>query len=725
MLVAYCAAVLLSAALLFGVQPMVAKMALPRFGGGPSVWNTCMVFFQALLLVGYAYAHLSRRWLRPTAQLVVHLVVLIVPLLFLPIGLATWIVPVEGRPVLALLGLLAISVGPPVFVLSSTGPLLQSWFASTEHRNARDPYFLYAASNFGSLAVLVSYPFLLEPALGLASQSRVWSAGYVVFVALTLSCGVLAVRRQPSGVTVGAQQLTVQPSTEVTLKRKLRWVLLALVPSSAMLGATQYLTTDIAAVPLLWVIPLALYLLTAVLAFLPRTVVPPVGSSFALAVLTLEVVVTFWIGQRPPLWVLVSLHLLTLFAVGMVCHGQLAQDRPQADRLTEFYLLVALGGFLGGAFNALVAPLVFDSVLEYPIVLLVACLLRPGPRRGALALDVVLPAALAAIIVGLELNARRADVGGVLAAPWLRVGLPSVLCLLFIRRPVRFFLGLAVLLAATQAHQRSAATVLHAERTFFGVNRVVRFDSPRPYNCFIHGTTRHGSQFLDPNMRSVATSYFHATGPIGQLFLTLGDASRIERVAVIGLGAGTLAAYGRAGQHFVFYEIDPAVVRIARDEGYFTYLRDCRASTDFVVGDARLEIAKAPDGWYDLIVVDAFSSDAIPVHLFTREAVALYFRKLSPNGIVAINLTSRYLDLAPVVDAIATDLSLAGLVREDDVTSLDQLQEGKERSTWAVLGREPVELDPLAQDPRWRRLPNPGFLWTDDFSNVLGVMRGL
>ena len=752
MLIVYAAATLLGASLLFVVEPMVAKMALPLLGGSPSVWNTCMMFFQAVLLAGYAYAHLLTKHFTARTQLTVHLVVLALPLAFLPVALpAGWSPPTDGSPIPWLLGLLAVAAGVPFFVLSTTGPLLQRWLAGTDHPDAKDPYFLYAASNLGSLAALLAYPLLVEPRLRLAPQAAAWSGGYAVFAVLVGACGLLAIKRRAPRV---AQALA--RAARVPWSRRLWWVLLAAVPSSAVLGVTQFLTTDVAAVPLLWVIPLALYLATFIVAFSRRPLVPLRVSSVALAILAVGTAASFWIpffvGFRTSLWILVPLHLATLFAVGLVCHGRLAADRPEPSHLTGFYLAIGVGGVAGGAFNALAAPLVFKSVVEYPLVLLLACFLRPpAPTRstGTAAklqrvLDGALPAALAVLVVWLQtaVGPRFARTGTL--TPWIVVAVPCLLCLLLMRRPIRFALGAGVLLVAGWAAIRFSGHMLLAERTFFGVYRV-QVDGGRTVrtvddagnarlvslsvHSLIHGTTKHGTQFIEPSLRDVPTSYYHRTGPIGEVFEITGSRATPERVAVVGLGAGTLAAYGRPGGRFTFYEIDPAVIRIARDERYFTYLRDSAAAIDTVAGDGRLALARVPDATYGLIVLDAFSSDAIPVHLLTEQAVALYFRKLAPGGWLAIHMTNEHLELRPVIEAVAADLRVSGVIRYDGIAGPQERLERKAPSVWAVLARDAESLAPLRADPRWDRFSDdaaraadPRFLWTDDFSNLFAIL---
>jgi hypothetical protein len=766
---AYAFAILSGAALLFLLEPMIAKMVLPVLGGSPSVWNTCMVFFQAGLLLGYLYAHGSTRRLGPRTQVLLHAVLLAAPALVLPVGLRASAVPVppaSSSPVLWLLLVLTGSIGVPFAVVAATGPLLQRWFASTAHARAGDPYFLYAASNAGSLGGLLAYPLLVEPFLPLSgseggappSQGVAWSAAYGLYALGTATCGLLMLRALP-GHAASPLAPVMGPTAAESLgaRRRALWLLCAFVPSSATLGVTQHLTTDVAAVPLLWVVPLGVYLVTFILTFSSSGTARPGAWSVALSLLVVAVSATYWPVQRLGLAAGLLLHLAALLAVGMVCHGRLAADRPSPERLTEFYLWVGLGGVLGGAFNALVAPLLFTGIAEYPIALVLALLLRPRwaderpapPGAGWVerGLDVLVPALLALFALWFQVvpDASSTRPQGLL--PVVQTGVPSLLALSLMGWRERFALAAAALFAVGTLRSGAGVETLHAERTFFGVHRVrlVRHvveapppaSSPGesrdvyvPSNVLIHGSTIHGQQIRDPQFRGTPTAYYHRSGPIGQVFQTLGPLGRLRRVALVGLGAGTLAAYGEPGQEFTVYEIDPAVIRIARDRGLFTFVADSRATFRWVAGDGRLSLEAAAGARYDLIVLDAFSSDAIPVHLLTREAFQLYFDRLAPQGLLAVHLTNEYLDPVPVVEAVAKNLGLATLLQHDRAATVQERIEGKAVSVWAVLGRTPEALGPLVNDSRWRWLArgaaspaDPRYLWTDSYSNLIRLLR--
>ena len=737
MLLIFTIAMFSSAVLLFLVQPMFAKMVLPLLGGTPAVWNTCMVFYQAALLAGYGYAHVATRWFGVRRQAALHLVLLLVIVLTLPIGVARgWMPPVDRNPIAWLLALLAVSVGLPFFVVSTTAPMLQKWFAHTGHAAARDPYFLYGASNLGSMVALLAYPLLVEPHLPLAGQARFWAGGYGLLVGLIVVCAVLLWRSPPaaalgwaseSGEFSGASSAGDNLGAPTAVQR-LWWVLLAFAPSSLLLGVTTYLSTDVASVPLLWVVPLAIYLLTFVLVFARKPILPHRLMVFIEPFLIIPIAFLFALGLKNRGMIDFPLHLLAFFIIAMVCHGELVKYRPGTSHLTEFYLWMSLGGVLGGLFNALVAPVTFNAVIEYPLIIAVASMLRPG-QAGAEGkpfrrwLDILLPLALLVLLAVplglLPQDKSKLQLIGTLAL----AGLVGMLCYSFRFRSLRFGLGVgAIILAGTFAN--SSDKTLYRERNFYGVFQV-RQDSSGHYHSLIHGTTMHGIQSFDRARQGEPLSYYSRTGPLGQVFAAFSQQDAGWRIAAVGLGTGSIASYGRPGQHLTFYEIDPAVARIARDRRYFTYLQDCRAQVDVVLGDARLSLQKAPDGAYDLMVLDAFSSDAIPIHLVTREALRLYLSKLKNGGILLFHLSNQYLDLRPVLANLARDGGLTCLIETDMNLSDEEKRAGKTGSVWAAMVRRPADLGILAKDTRWQPFPGQagGVLWTDTFSNIVAVVK--
>jgi hypothetical protein len=696
----FATAIFAGAMLLFLVEPMVARMVLPLFGGSQAVWTTSMLFFQVVLLAGYGYAHASTRLLGPSRQPIVHAFVLVLAVAALPIGRGLAPPPANASPSLWLLGVLALAVGAPFFVVTTASPLLQRWLVTSGHTAGRDPYFLYAAGNVGSLLALLAYPVVVEPLLTLHQQARLWSIGYVLFVLLCFGC--LIVARRGGALVQSTSARASVPS--LAWKTRARWVATALVPSSLMLGVTTYISTDVASFPLLWVLPLAVYLLTFVVAFARR---PLVTSAAAARILPLPVALVFAEMFRVvslPLPVTLLTQLLVLFLVGALAHGRLAEERPVPERLTEFYFLLSIGGVLGGALNALVAPLVFNSVVEYPLALVFALALRRGVRGRMFDL-VPVQLVLVGCLVGLSFvdstSAVRAVFGGTVLA-FLAIGA---------RRPLRLTLSFACLTMLLAFGSGG----LHTERTFFGVLRVTADDGEHQ---LYHGTTLHGVERFAGPLAGEPLSYYARRGPLGDVFAAY---PRFDRVDAIGLGVGTLAAYGRPGERFTFYELDPAVARIASDPRYFTFLRDSRANVQIVLGDGRRTIANVPDGSSDLVIVDAFSSDAVPVHLLTREALELYARKLSPGGLIAFHVTNRHLDLAPVVARAARVLGLAVVERHDRAKGAGV---GRTPSWWVVIARSPERVDPLLERPGWR-IPkvSAGRVWTDDYSNVLSVVK--
>jgi spermidine synthase len=724
---------LVGAALLFVVQPMMAKLVLPLLGGSPAVWNTCMVFFQAALLAGYAYAHATTAWLGARRQAALHAALLLLALCLLPLGIPPgWVhsVPTAADPSPWLLGLLVATVGLPFFAVSTTAPLLQRWFSATGHPTAHDPYFLYGASNLGSLAALLGYPLVVEPNLRLQRQSEAWAFGYGVLMIMILACAA-AVWRAPrvSPRPVGERDDACPRPDHLGSRLWVQWVSLSFLPSSLLLGVTTYISTDLAAVPLLWVVPLALYLLTFILVFARRQVVPHalVLHALPIAVVMLALVICLKTTQAA----FIPVHLVAFFVVAMACHGELVKLRPSTGHLTAFYLAISVGGVLGGILNALVAPVVFNWVAEYPLALALACLVLPGraPTRGTRdrLLDLAFPAALGLLTawaVNRFVPSREYEAGGL--GFKLAFGLAVFLCYIFKDRPVRFAFGVGAVLLASQISDNIHGRVLYQERNFFGVLRVSR-DGEENYHRLIHGNTVHGQQSLDPRRRREPLTYYHRTGPIGQVFAAIAKKLARSDVAVVGLGAGSLACYAESDQRWTFFEIDPAVLRIARDPNFFTYLADCRAtSCDVVLGDARLRLRDAPDSGYGLIVLDAFSSDAIPMHLLTREALELYRRKLADGGLIAFHISNRYLDLTRVLRALARDAGLVGRVCHDQNVPPEQLREGKYASSWFVMAARDADLGTLADDPRWEASePRPGdMVWTDDFSNLAALLVG-
>ncbi|HEU4509712.1 MAG TPA: fused MFS/spermidine synthase [Pyrinomonadaceae bacterium] len=703
----------------------MAKMLLPRLGGTPAVWTTCMLFFQVLLLAGYSYALATTTWISIRKQAIVHSLLLLISLLYLPLTFVGNLGSISERnnPALWLFGYLITAIGLPVFLISTTSPLLQKWFTRTGHVSAKDPYFLFAVSNAGSLLALLSYPLLLEPTFRLSRQNQLWVVGYVIFLVLSLGCATVLW----SGRERVQQDPALQDAAPISNKRRLYWILLAFIPSSLLFGVTSYITTEIAPTPRLWTIPLALYLVTFVLAFGRKNWLPERLASHALGGLALLLTLVIVAEATQPTGAIVLLHLCFFFVAAMLCHYKLASDRPAAARLAEFYLFVAIGGMLGGLFNTLIAPTVFNTLLEYPLVIVLACLIRPRENDDADSsrdrlLDVILPTCIGLLTIGLSLLVARYDVSTVVGVA-IVFGMPLVIINHhFRKRPVRFALAIGAVMLGSIVYSETQNRTLHVDRNFFGTLSV-RYDPVSATRMLLHGNTIHGRQFVQPELQRQPLSYFHPRGPLGQVFEAFNANATSPNVAVVGLGAGSMACYARPNQHWTFYEINPAVIAIAQTPEYFTYLEKCSVGpTQIVLGDARLQLQNAPNQHYGLIVLDAFNSDAIPIHLMTQEAISLYMSKLATGGMLAFHVSNRSLKL---------DTVLADLAKQNGAMTLSfadaeqDAETGKDPSEWVVMAQHSPAFDSLAQKRNWRLLEGQAgsAVWTDDFSNILRVFR--
>jgi hypothetical protein len=806
-----------SASLLFMVQPMVGKLVLPLLGGSPAVWNACMVFFQALLLLGYLYADRVTRIENVKRQWTIHLAVMSLPVAAFalaiafgsrntPIAVAESLAPTDGgSAIISVLLILTVAIGIPFFVCSTSATLLQKWFTYTGHPSARDPYFLYSASNAGSLISLLGYPILIEPNMTQGGQTWVFAAGFLGLFALIAFCGRAAANplgAPPSGKSAQAAAGPTAPEAEPTFGRMAKWTLLAFVPSSLMLGVTFHMTTDIASIPLLWVGPLALYLITFIISFgrVPSWFRILIGNLAPVMILLLVFLLIS--GVNPGTGLSLLLHLATFFAAALMCHYELARDRPSPKYLTTYFLIMSFGGVLGGIFNSLLAPLVFPHAYEYQLALLVACLmvpkltgesekddkgnpLPPPPKtpqeqkaadlweRISLALDFVIP-----LLVGIAFW----QMGTLLRYDWYQslitkvaetvpfnigpktvniiivYALPVMVCFFFVDRPLRFALCVAAILGPT-TYREAGSSAMHSERSFFGIlkieesdgyesylmepgdgerQKVVRNANNEPvlmhqlkFRRLVHGTTLHGTQVSEHkrhvydqlqlmtfgnlwdniavagaqhsyDARQEPLTYYHRTGPVGAMFQELLRRGREnDHVAMVGLGTGSVSCYARPGQKLTFYEIDPLVTKLVADtDKYFTYVRDAKnrgALLDFRMGDARLKL-KETDDKYSLLLVDAFSSDSIPVHLLTVEAVRLYLERMKDDGILALHISNKYVRLEPVVAAIAKELGLVAYVwNDDDGSGLRKF--GKTASSWVALARKKEHLGDRLASP--------------------------
>jgi hypothetical protein len=730
-LLTYTAAIFVSALLLFSVQPLFAKMVLPRLGGSPAVWSVAMVFFQSLLLAGYLYAHLLMRIKSRVIPIVVHLVLLIVAFAALPLTIAArWGEPPTSGYALWLLGLFVASIGLPFFALAANNPLLQAWFVRTGHPDSADPYFLYASSNIGSFLALLSYPLALEPIFTLRMQNLIWTGGYGVLIVLIAACGFL-LWRAPASVTAGnvaAQSDTAAPSWGT----RLRWIFLAAVPSGLLIAVTAHISTDVAAAPLLWVLPLSLYLLTWVLVFQSRPLLPHKWVLWAQPAAIAGVIVLLAVGGEQNLLLTLGGHQLCFFVIAMACHGELARTRPPAKYLTGFYVALSFGGMIGGLFAGLIAPNVFSWVAEYPILVVLAALCRPPVKerwpfwsRPFWPLLVVLSVALIVPSQGKDslfdwFEANRVYVAGGVAV----FGMLLVLGLNASRLKLAVIAALALVLVRLYPAEDGRVDTV---RSFFGVHKILTTPHGQ-YHVLMHGTTIHGAQKITNDDgtpiqgRPEPITYYHKDGGIGQAITAIRERKGAPlRVAAIGVGSGTLTCAAAPGETWKFFEIDQTMVDTARDPKYFSYIQNCQPDLKPVIGDARLTFAREPDGLYDLIIVDAYSSDAIPIHLATQEAMKIYKDKLSPQGVVLMHVSNRHLELASVVVGIADANGMKSWVYNEDSG-----RDGEYifATNVVVSARDEADIGKLASSDKWEETdakPDQR-VWTDDYCNVLGAV---
>jgi hypothetical protein len=728
----YTAAIFVSALLLFSVQPLFTKMVLPRLGGSPAVWSVEMVFFQSLLLGGYLYAHFLTQLPGRAAAVAIHLMLLIAALTALPLAIASgWGEPPSSGYAFWLLGLFAVSIGLPFFALAANNPLLQAWFVRTGHPGGRDPYFLYASSNIGSFLALLSYPFLLEPALSLRGQNLLWTVGYGVLILLIAGCGAMLLRSPQVAATESiAEAVDIRPPP--TWLTRARWIFLAAVPSGLLIAVTAHISTDVAAAPLLWVLPLSLYLLTWVLVFQSRPLLPHKWILMLQPLAIAGVIVLLAVGGEQNLLLTLGGHQLCFFVIAMACHGELARTRPAPRYLTGFYVALSFGGMIGGLFAGLIAPFTFSWIAEYPILIVLAALCRPPFRErwpemmrwywlvlAILAVGWLAPAFLTERLFD-AVKEQRIVAAGICAV------LAAILAIVARTSPAKIAATVALALVLLRVYPSDEGRVTTV-RSFFGVHKIVVTPGGH-YHVLMHGTTIHGAErMLNDDGTKVAgrpepISYYDKDGGIGQAIAAIrARKSGPIRVAVIGLGAGTLACASAPGENWTFFEIDQTMIDTARDPRYFTFIEKCAPTMRPVLGDARLTFAREPDGQYDLIIVDAYSSDAIPIHLATQEAMAIYRSKLAPQGAVAMHVSNRHLELASVV---------AGIAKANGLTSWHFNEDSGRDDSYVfttdvvISARADADIGSLASNEKWvKTVPPAGQrVWTDDYSNILGAV---
>lgn len=728
-------AVFTSAALVFMVQPMVAKLVLPLLGGSPAVWNTSMAFFQIALLVGYGYAHFLQKIPQVRRQITVHIAALaIAGLTLFPLSISKLAGdPSSNHPALWLLAVLTLSIGLPFAILSATAPLVQAWHARVfRGQGASEPYSLYAASNLGSLIALLAYPIVMEPLLTLHSQRWSWSSGYWVFVLILASLAVMVWKRSevPVGES-GAAPAKLTPAP--TWRERIIWIALAAIPSSLMLGVTAHLATDVASAPFLWVAPLALYLVTFIIAFQTKPAIPRWATLTFQAAAVAACAATLQFGSNA-IELQIFIHLACFFLTALVCHQAMVARRPDPEHLTEFYLCMSLGGVVGGSFNAFVAPVIFNSVIEYPLVLALSVLARPWGkgRLTTVQIFIVAVGVLSALAAAVAVN----QVGPTLT---VKLALAATTVSVFMMRDralLMFALMLTLLMAASAVGDR--VDVIRTDRSFFGVLRqsrmIVPRTSPTPpddlakfsggeVRLLAHGTTLHGAQAVDPRYHCKPLVYYAAETPIGQVFTASQAARPALRVGAVGLGTGSVAGYVRPADHLTFFEIDPLVIHISHDSGQFDYTTKCaKGPVDFVLGDARLTLEKQPRDEFDILLIDAFSSDAVPAHLLTVEAVRAYLTHIKPDGVLILHLSNRNLDLNAPAMAVAKAAGGYALLQEHRAPSNSpSMWESAEDAL--IIARSPEVLAKYAADPRWEPTkPDLVRPWTDDYTNLIGAM---
>ena len=676
-ILAYAITIFLSAFLLFQVQPMMGKMILPWFGGAASVWTACMLFFQSLLLLGYLYTHWVMRLLSPSRQSFLHIALLLLCLLFLPISPSEALKPQGSEdPTWLILYLLGVTIGLPYMVLSTTGPLVQAWFA--KELSDVVPYRLFALSNLGSMLALLAYPLVIESALPTRMQSWMWSAFFVVFVLCCVylsrrSLALASAETAPSGASQDSAEL---PEAAPRLVQQLIWVALAACPSMLMVADTSFMTENIAPIPLMWVMPLALYLLSFIICFeLPswykRVFWVPL---FVLSLALLAYLPNLRMGEWPVAFS-VGLNLLSFFGVCMVCHGELAGQKPNPRHLTGYYLMLSVGGFLGGFFVGVIAPYFFNSNYEYSVGLVLSA--------------VVVLAALLGPALGMTPNWRTSV--GVLGGA----------------------MSMALVWASVSYHQAKSEGVTWKARNFSGSLKMYEYGG---YRRMLHGQIIHGQQYVSDDLRRRPTTYFTPASGVGLAMLAKGETGPL-RVGVLGLGVGTLVAYGRAGDVYRLYEIDPLVIELAQEK--FTYLSDTPANLEIVLGDGRLQLEREPSQQFDVLVMDAFSGDSVPVHLLTLEAFQIYFKHLKPDGVLAMNVTNAFLDLVPVLKRAAEHhgkhMRLLEHPGDQDLAFA---------SRWVVITDRKDFFDHASlQAMREVGAPEGFAAWRDDYSSLLAVLK--
>lgn len=729
----FSATIFLSAFLLFLIQPMIGKSLLPLFGGTPAVWNVCLVFFQALLLAGYAYASVIVKIKTPARQIFVHLCLFCLVIAFTYFNPVYKVTSSQLRftetPILSLLTLLFKRVGVPFFLLSSTSTVLQSWYAHNIEKD-KNPYFLYSASNIGSLISLIIFPFIIEPALGTEDQFHYWQLLFALLFAMMIFCSLFSFK--------GAETTKVQEQkTSIIPFQSIRnWFLLAFIPSGLLIATNTYIATEIASLPLLWMLPLSLFLVTFAIAFSDLKVVQKLISfesilyrmiAFLAVFVIVGIIFETNVGSE-----FIAFHIALFFLICLLFHLQLSKLRPAVDSLSYYYLIISVGGVCGGIFGSLIAPLIFSGTIEYPLLIALAIFTshyfadinaKPSisPRDAAFALGIFVASSVLSYFY--DLNAEK-NIWMVLFNVVLMAA-PIIVTYSFLKNRQRFALAIfAIFMANYLFGSRKSEPVVFRSRSFYGTLKVVESKQP-PLIKLYHGTTLHGIQSKLGDSKYLPLSYYFHSGPASEVFNKTRMANpSFQNVGIIGLGTGTLSAYFKPNESWDYFELDPDVIAIAQDPKYFSFLGLHKSGLSIFPGDARLSLKSIEDKKYDLLVIDAFSSDSIPTHLLTTEAFALYLQKLKPNGVFAIHISNRYFDFVPLLNAIANNFQMQLLVNHSMLTDSASNQVGINSSKWAVISNDRKTIQSLHNNPGWQTgFSETSKLWTDDYSSLLGLLK--
>jgi hypothetical protein len=744
----YGTAIFIGSFLLFLIQPLVGKILLPCLGGAPAVWTTCMLFFQTALLAGYLYAEKSIKRLGSEKQSVIHLLLMVLGFLLLPLDVDfSNLDQAFDSPVSWLFARLTGSIGFLFFLISANAPLLQRWYSEAGQSDSEDPYFLYSASNAGSLLALLMYPFFFEPLFSLTVHKHIWSALYILQTFLVAAC---AFSLWKGSAKISARTRLEEKFYDATLSWPvaMKWVLWGFIPCSAMLGVTTHIATDIASGPLLWIFPLSIYLISFILVFARTNRYRAIAWDRIFLPMSALIATMYFFGLTERSWFSIPLHFFFLFTVCMAFHARLANDRPVPALLNSFYVWMSVGGILGGLFNGILAPVFFKTQLEYILTIVVAVLTATFSYESQADEEFSFWRELFvifAMILILMCFASFSEITADKLVSWLgALAVTSVFVVIHLFYRFRKMAGILFLLGVFMSlfYMTNNERILFIGRSFFGIHKITRIktgadfvdaDLKLPsgkdvFYCLSHGTTLHGVERKVDVRPLLPLSYYSREGPVGNIFRAALINRWAENVAVVGLGCGTIAWYGRPWQNFDFYEIDPMVVSIASNPDYFTYLKSCKADYRIIVGDARVQLGKAPDHKYDLLIIDAYSSDSVPVHLLTKEAFAMYTSKIKPDGMLVLHISNRYFKLSPIIAGIFAELGISGREKLDDPKNYSIKydwydEEQLSKSFWVAGSKSEERLASLHRFGKWRKMQvsRAYSIWTDDYANLLQV----